>query len=244
VSVPNKKNKKALTLHASVRRSDSTQVRNMKMKTSILSALIALAGSVTLMAQTNVYSLNAVGYVNTTIPNGFSIVANPLVAATNTLSVLIRPAPPEGTVVYKFVSGNYQIANYAQDDFGNLVWDNDLTVLPGEAFWVKNPGAAFTNTFVGEVSQGALTNQIPANFSLKSSIVPQSGQLDTVLGYPPSEGDVVYLFRANNYIICNYGQDDFGNLVWDNAPIPFVGEGFWIKTGAPKNWVRTFTTSN
>jgi hypothetical protein len=223
----------------------------MKMKTSILTALIALAGSATLMAQTNVYSLNAVGYVNTTIPSGYSIICNPLVAsgvtASNTLSKLFPSTIPQGTVVYKFEGGNFQIATYAADDFGNVSWDFDLSVMPGEGFWVFNPSAAYTNTFVGEVAQGsgATTNNIPTGFSLKSSVIPQAGQLDSVLGYVPNQGDVIYFFRSGNFAISTYGPDDFGNVSWDFPPVPGVGEGFWVfNPNAPKNWVRTFSTSN
>ena len=50
----------------------------MRTKTMLLSALLGTLGSVSLMAQsTNVYSLNAVGYINVTVQPGFNIVSCP-----------------------------------------------------------------------------------------------------------------------------------------------------------------------
>lgn len=223
----------------------TNSIRTMKTKSLIITALLTAAGSMGLMAQsTNVYSLNVVGYVNVTVPHGFSIIANPLNGATNTLANLIS-APPVNTVVYEYVNGNYQIATYAQDDFGNNNWDNNLTFAPGTGAWIYNPAVTnFTVTFVGQIQAGGYTNAVPTGFSLKSSVVPQSGQLDTALSYTPGNNDVVYLFRNGNYQISTYAQDDFGNLNWDTPPVPNVGEGFWIyNANAAKNWVQSFSVN-
>jgi hypothetical protein len=212
----------------------------MRTKTLLLTAALSVATVATSMA--DVFSVNVVGYVNTTVPPGFSIINNPLNTTNNTLSSLL-PNPPANTTIYKF-NGSYQIANFALDDNNNLSWDNNLTLAPGEGAWIRNP--ASTNvvlTFVGEVLQGVQTNAIPAGFSLKGSIVPQAGQLDTALGYPPSANDTIYLYRNGTYKICNYALDDNNNLNWDNIPDPAVGEGFWIRTPAAKEWVRTFTAN-
>jgi hypothetical protein len=212
----------------------------MRTKTLVLTAVLGLAGGIAAMAQ-SVYSLNAVGYVNTVIPKGFSIIANPLNASTNKLSSLITGAP-DGTVVYTYANSAFQtIANYSPDDNGNLYWDNDPTIVPGDGFYIYNPSDEFTNTFVGEVETGALSNPITVGFNIKASIVPQAGQLDTDLGYTPSDGDVVYLLRKGVFSICNYAPDDNGNLYWDNIPNVNVGEGFWLFTPTAKTWQRNFT---
>jgi len=220
----------------------------MKTKSLLLTALLSLAGCAGLMAQsTNVYSLNIVGYVNTTIPHGFTIISNPLNGAgsTNKLSAILS-APPDGTVVYLYddTSHTYSVATYASDDFNNLVWDNDITIAPGRGAWIYNPSTQFTATFVGEVPVGTSTNSIPHGYSMRGSIVAQTGQLDTVLGYPAGDGDTVYLWNGSTYSVSTYASDDFNNLVWDNPPSPAVGKGFWLfNPGAPKNWVRTFTVN-
>ncbi len=207
----------------------------MNTKTSILTALVALASGTAAMAQ--VYSQNVVGYVNVTVPTGFSLVANPLVAGTNTVASLI-PAPPEGTVLYKFNegTGQYIINSF---DFGEWAIPAQ-TLLPGEGAFVKNGAAPFTVTFVGEVKQGALSNAIPAGFSVRASQVPQSGQLDTVLQFPVAEGDVVYTFNnaTSQYRIHSY---DFGE--WSLIPVLGVGESFFVKKAAATSWNRTFSVN-
>jgi len=216
----------------------------MRTKTLVVTALCGLVSSAAVMAQ-SVYSLNAVGYVNTVIPTGFSIIANPLNAATNTLSSLLAGAP-EGTMVYKYSGANFDSATFSQNDAGVLTWDNDLTLVPGEGAWINNPSAPFTNTFVGEVVTGTNTIAVPVGYSLKGSIVPQAGVLNTDLGYPAQEGDAIYLYdnSIKNFVVSNYGQDDAGNLVWDNIPTIKVGQGFWIYTTTAKSWTRVFNLNN
>lgn len=219
----------------------------MRTKILILSTACAVAGSVAVNAQT-VYSVNAVGYVNATIPVGFSIISNPLLAGTNTLSQLI-PTAPDRTALYFWNANNgWDILNYYVPDG----WDSDYTFAPGTGAWINNQSAApFTITFVGEVPQGTqtspITNSIPAGFSLRSSIVPQSGALDADLGFTPSDKDTIYLWRSNAWKICNFYADDPNVSTsvgsWDNVPDPSVGEGFWIKTSKAKTWSRVFSVN-
>jgi hypothetical protein len=65
------------------------------------------------MAQA-VYSVNAVGFVKVTVPAGFSMIANPLKAPTNTVGALFADAP-DGTTVYKYDGTNYSVNG---KDFG------------------------------------------------------------------------------------------------------------------------------
>jgi hypothetical protein len=58
----------------------------MRTKTLLLSAAAMAAGLVSSVAQSNVYSVNVVGYVNQVLPAGTLVaVANPLDNGTNTL---------------------------------------------------------------------------------------------------------------------------------------------------------------
>jgi hypothetical protein len=90
---------------------------------------------------------------------------------------------------------------------------------------------------VGEVMQGALSNPIPAGFSIKSSQVPQAGQLDTILGFPVAEGDAVYIFdpATASYAVSIY---EFG--AWDVPPVIAVGQGFFVNKAAAAAWTRNF----
>jgi hypothetical protein len=56
----------------------------MRTKTLALSAVLSALGTVSLVAQSNVYSVNSVGYINVTMPPGFSIITCPLIVGTDT----------------------------------------------------------------------------------------------------------------------------------------------------------------
>jgi hypothetical protein len=207
----------------------------MRTKTLLLTAALAAAGLATSMAQT-VYSVNAVGYVNLTIPAGFSIVANPLLASNNNITNLFAAAS-EGTTIYRYVNGAYQTSAF---EFGD--WSKkDMVVNPGEAVFVKAPtGGSFTNTFVGEVMSGSLTNPLPAGFSLRGSQVPQAGLLETDLKFTPAEGDNVFQYDGATQKYLPTRAYEFGS--WSTQPNLKVGEGFFLKnTGAARNWTRTFS---
>ena len=210
----------------------------MRTKTLLLTAALAVAGAATSMAQ--VYSVNAVGYVNLTIGKGFSIIANPLKAADNSVAAVIA-APPENTVLYIFTNGKYKV-----DSFSSGSWDDGTeSILPGQGFFIRNQSdAAFTLTFVGEVMQGTLSTPIPAGFSLISSQVPQSGALDTDLGLVFGENDVVYQFVSATQ---KYAVDSFSGGTWDTDPVHptvAVGEGFFYKNNnAATTWNRTFSVN-
>jgi hypothetical protein len=208
----------------------------MRTKTLAITAALAAAGALTSMAQA-VYSVNAVGYINLTLCPGFSIIANQLDAGAgnNTVSKLFAGVPDE-TVVYKFVNGAYTVNTF---EFG--AWERpDETLVPGEAAFVKVKSEAKV-TFVGEVPQGNLTTPLVAGFQLVASQVPQSGQLDTVLGWPAADEDVIYFFKCDTqaYDIYTY---EFG--AWDKLPVPAVGQGFFAKKKAAATWTRTFSVNN
>ena len=222
----------------------------MTTKTILTVAALGIAGASATMAQ--VYSVNAVGYVNTTIPaNNYALISNPLTGATNTLAALL-PSVPENSVLYRFVRppaiGAFRIATFTKDDNENLNWGDNASdvILPGEGFFLYNPSASsYTVTFVGEVPQGNLTNQVPVDFSLQASKVPQAGLLQTTLGYTPSEGDVVYRYRGTfTGNIFAYVKDDNEVLNWDPAqPDLNVGEGVWIDSAIAKEWRRSFSVN-
>ena len=211
---------------------------NMKTKTLLLAVALAAAGAVSAVAQP-VYSVNAVGFVNVVIPagpNSFTIISNPLNAADNSVAALF-PTAPVGSAIYKFVGGAF-VAN----NRGFSAWSNPTqTLVPGEAFFFKNPSAsAITNTFVGEVPQGTLTTPLVAGFQLVSSQVPQAGAVSTDLALPIATGEAVYRFVNGAYITHNRGFTSWS----PSEPQVQVGEGFFLKKNAsPANWTRNFTVN-
>jgi hypothetical protein len=214
----------------------------MRTKTLLLTAALGLAGIASSMAQ--VYSVNAVGYVNVTTPisanpSTFLLAGNPLNGTNNALTTIL-PTAPEGTRIYLFRAGTFEIKEYS---FG--AWDADTTINPGEGFFVEFPTGTpspATLTFVGEVPQGTLVNTLPPGFSLRSSIVPQAGAITAVLGLTATEGDRVYQFdRATQ----SYDISEFSFGAWDAEPNVQVAEGFWYEnvSGAPITWSRTFNVN-
>jgi len=205
----------------------------MKAKAIFAAGLLMAAAAAQSTAQT-VYSVNAVGFVNVVIPPGFSILANPLEGATNTVAALF-PSVPNTSVIFKFTGSTFSQNTYF------LGWDfPNQTLVPGEAFFIKNAGAAFTNTFVGNVKQGVLTTSLSAGFSMVSSQVPQQGLVSTDLGLPISNTETVFTYNnaANRYDIFTFF------LGWDPVePTIQVGQGFFVKKNSPGSWSRTFSVN-
>jgi hypothetical protein len=221
----------------------------MRTKTLLLTAALSAAGIATSMAQ--VYSVNAVGYVNTTLVPGFSLVANPLDNKSgNTIQNLfgtgIQGAIPGGTTVYYFVNGNFDLASYDDLDGAFGPPEKASTVIAvGEGVFVRNPGTTpLTCTFVGEVPQGNLSTPLPAGFSIKGSPVPQAGTA-AELGLVGAAGDTIYQFNegTQNYNTPSTFDDLDG--AWSPALTPLeVGEAFFfLNRGAAKAWTRTFSVS-
>jgi hypothetical protein len=219
----------------------------MRTKALLLAAAFAAAGVATSMAQ--VYSVNAVGYVNVTLKPGFNLVSNPLIASDNSIGNLfknIQGTIPGGLSVFKFVNNNFVSASW--DEF-DLKYSPDSaaaeTVVPGDGVFVFNPGSTdLTLTFVGEVSQGATTTPLPRGFSIKASVVPQAGKPDA-FGLPGAPGDSLYKYNTTtkNYDASTFDEFD---LKWvPDLPVINVGEAFfYFRNGAATNWTRTFSVNN
>jgi hypothetical protein len=222
------------------------------------------------MAQ--VYSANAVGYVNLSISPGFAIIANPLNGTNNHLNTILPlPDTADGTIIYRFkpASQNYgdAITFYALGGGQPGQWasadlNEDYTVNPGEGFFIQTPpGVTLNVTFVGEVPQGQLANPVLGgnNYSILSSQVPQALPLGYVgsagtLEFPAADGDIVYIFDA---AVQNYKQafTFYGppNNAWASenpddpgvaGPTIPVGTGFFVqKTGSNTSWNRNFSVN-
>jgi len=224
----------------------------MRTKTLLLTAAISAAGILATMAA-GVTSVNVVGYINVTVPTGFSYLANQLNAADLTIGKLITTANP-GTTVYTF-AGNFTANTFATyydpADPTTLVWDDATSQLKlGSGVLVYNPGAAFNVTFVGEVAQGALSTPITAGFNIVSSQVPQAGGIQSVLGYTPAPGDVVYTPAGGSPFSAHvfapyYDPADNTTLVWDDSgePTLAVGAAALLFSADGHAWTRSFTVN-
>jgi len=217
----------------------------MRTKTLLLTAALSAAGVATSLAQ--VFSVNAVGYVNKTIPAGnkLALISNALDAGAgnNTIGNLFKGAP-DGTQVFKYNGTSYVTATF--DALENAFLPASAaatTVEPGEGVFVRNTTAQpVTFTFVGEVKQGQLDNPLPAGLSIRSSMVPQKGTAQA-LGLPGSDGDQVFQFQPDTQ---SYYTSTFDGL--ENAWLPAlkdleVGEAFFLRRGAAGTWSRTFSVN-
>jgi len=184
-----------------------------------------------------ILSYNSLGYMAVSVPTGYSMVANQLDnPGGNTVGVLlVNPPPPTGTTLNKWNEGNqgYDINTYS----GSWSLPN-MTLNPGEGVIVQ-PGTATTFTFIGDVRQGALAISFPAGQSIRSSMVPQTGPIDTSLGFPLLNG--ISINRMINPA-GGYETYTFVDGAWEPAvPVPRVGESFWINTSAAGTWTRNFS---
>jgi len=220
----------------------------MRTKTLLLTAALSAAGVASSMAQGTVFSVNAVGYVNTTLKPGFNLVANPLTGSDNTIGTLFKGLP-FGTQVSKFNGTGFDTAT--NDDLENAyipAANASKTVVPGEGVFVKNNGKTdATVTFVCEVPQGSLSNPLPKGLSVRSSQVPQEGKITTDLGFPGKAGDQISKFDVATQKFVTYTFDDLENN-WTSAgkvsePSFAVGEAFFVRKNAADSWNRTFSVN-
>jgi hypothetical protein len=237
--------------------------KHMRTKTLLLTAALSAAGLATSMAQ--VYSVNAVGYVNQTVPaNGLAILAIPLNGTNNNVNTTLwLPNGFDGTTMYRFddLQQNYQNAITWFEGFGWAGDEFNPVVNPGEGIWIQNTAAqALPITFVGEVPAGTLNNPIPGGNALKlaSSVVPKNLPLGragsaATLGFPSADSDNIFIFdpATQSYKEVYTYFDPPG--VWASAnpddpgpdgPTIAPGTGFWSqKVGAPATWTQTFSVN-
>jgi len=207
----------------------------MRTKALLLTAAIGAVGLSSAMAQ--VYSVNAVGFVNVDLPVGFWIISNPLNNTTSNKIADLFKGAPDAFTVYKYGAAGWIINSY---ELGQ--WTDDAaTLVPGEGAFVSNPGpAVFKVTFVGEVKQGSLSHAIPPGLSLQSSEVPQAGKLEADLKFPVADGDTVY--RYNRGGIAGYSIFAYELGQWDDPAVD-VAEGYWVSKAAASTWARTFNVN-
>ncbi len=218
----------------------------MRTKTLLLTAAALAAGLATSVAQSNVYSVNVVGYVNVTLTNGFTLMGNQLdldgTGLNNNVNTVFSTNLPSGANVFAFTGGAFAPnATYGSKSgwSGGTNYVN-AALAPGRGVFVQLPSAK-TITLVGNVMQGGLSNSYPAGYSVISSMVPQGGLIQTDLGYVPVSG--VNIFRYNP-AIQNYAP----NYTWGtksgwspSQPTLNIGEAVFVQSPSASAWVRNFT---
>jgi hypothetical protein len=219
----------------------------MRTKTLLAAAAMLAAGVASSMAQSNVYSLNVVGYVNYTLVGGglFTATSNPLNSSSNTLAGVFGTAGiglPAGSSVQVWDYALQDFVPYNKTPVGSGWSGVGATVpfTPGQAVYVKvNTPANYTNTYVGEVLQGNLTNNTLPNFNLIGNMVPDSGTA-TQVGLVPAAGAQVQKWSTSLQDFVLSSKTPIG---WSGAGEPSFapGDGFFLKNNTAYSWVRNFT---
>jgi len=210
------------------------------MKTIALSVAALAAGIATsAVAQSNLYSLNVVGYYNIPLGANQKVLRGNQLRTTNDILASVIPNPPPGSRFFKFNGG---FTAYTFDDL-DLAWvpDGNVSLAPGEGGFFISP-VSTTLRFIGEVPQGSLTNTLPKNTKvIRTSIVPQAGRVTADLGLPGDPGDQMFQWPGG-YTAFTFDDVD---LVWTPYdPAMAVGEAFfYIKSSiaTQTNWIRNFT---
>jgi hypothetical protein len=235
----------------------------MRTKTTLLGAAILAAGALSSMAQSNVYSLNVVGYINRTMPGGgqYSLVANQLDTGNNVFSNLLQTLPV-GTKVLKWTGSGYTTAQRVAFGNGWSPATNAVNTLnPGEAAFIQSPVASpgITNTFVGNVPGLAatggtnpvytvtFTNTFPASYWLAGDNEPQAATataigLTAAIPAAPS-GSQVLLFNEGTQGYSVFTRVGFGVGWSPSVPSLNVGQGFFFNTKGPGSWTNTFNVN-
>jgi hypothetical protein len=241
----------------------------MRTKTLALSAMLGLLGSASVMAQ-NVYSVNAVGYINVTLYPGWNIVTCPLICSPdNTLNTVLNnglPNAPYGNAnVYQFRNGSYGAAEFGNPGSASGGWAGggaDISLNPGSAIWFQNPNAVgsginMTATFVGSVPTTAsnptvMKQVLIPGYNLVGSVVPITGDLVTsavtALTFAAS-GDYIYFFDPLSVGPNQIGyepQNQFaGSAGWSGSGPNAAGNGDPLSTSVTEGfWYNNSTAAN
>jgi hypothetical protein len=209
------------------------------MRTKTLLTVAAFAASALVAsAQSNVYSVNIVGYVNQVLPAGTQVaVANPLDNGTNDLDSVFGALDKGSTANFWNGSG----FTFAQK--GGTVWSPNNSTPVGTGLFISSKNA-ITNTYVGEVVVGpgeSVTNSLPAGSQvLVGSAVPFAGTLNTPeLGLLQlDKGSTVNFWDGTGYVFSQKG-----GTVWSPDLSVNVADGFFVNSKAATDWVQTLPSN-
>lgn len=214
----------------------------MRTKQLYLAAAALLGGLLTASAQSNVYSLNIVGYVNVEVKNGYNMVANPLNDGNGNNSTNLVPSTlPVNSQVLVFDP----VGGYTTSTKKATGWTLNFVIPPGKGYFVRNLGTSLTNTYVGSVAgsvPGSLTNSIAVGYNMVGSPYPIGGNItntgSNTLNIPGA-------LAINSQILTfdpvgGYTTSTKKATGWTVPHNMSVGQGFFIRNvgGSPVSWTQ------
>lgn len=206
-------------------------------------ALLLLGGLATpSFSQSNVYSINIVGYINRPILPGYNLVANQLVDNVSNSVNNVLLGVPDGTTLTKWDSSANAFLPTSVFDLGSQTWSINYTLNLGEGALVHSPSLT-TNTFVGGVAN--FTNVVDPGFGgqlwtpnyanglhLIACPMPIGGPISSmfskVVGRVAAAGEWVQVLDENTQTYITATFDGFG---WDNDPNLGVAHAAWFNLG-------------
>ncbi len=214
------------------------------MKSLKLGLLLLLCGGMTLssFSQSNVYSMNIVGYINRTLFPGNNLIANQLdFSSGNSINnVLLGVA--DGATFTKWDASANTFLPLSVFSLSSQTWSINYSLNLGEGALLHSPSFT-TNTFVGSVAN--YTNVLDLgpggqawspNYADGLHLIacpspiggPISTMFDKVTGRPAQAGESVSLLdeASQTYITAT-----FDGAGWDNDPNLNVAHAAWFNLG-------------
>ncbi|HMO52786.1 MAG TPA: hypothetical protein PKE26_16770 [Kiritimatiellia bacterium] len=221
----------------------------MKKATAII--LGTLIASSAALAQTNVLSRNAVGYIKVPVEsNKLYLVSNPFVPLDPTGDIVTNmlAAVPNGTTISVWDEGSQGYISYSKSARG--AWGANATtsrIARADAFFIKMPAAGTATVF--------FMGEVPDRFTAPTTTQSRVSGL-TMLGFPypvqtsftgtpmaisAPNGSVISFWDSATQGYVSYSKSARG--AWDagaQAAVASPGQGFVIKsTAAGNSWSTT-----
>jgi hypothetical protein len=177
-------------------------------------------------------SENVLGYASTTVPPGYSMIANPFTGSDGGVADLL-PGWPDGTSLSRFDTNSFKL-NENKVDHGKWTVPGER-LAPGEGAIFFNPTNDYKLiSFAGEINMGDVSLPVPAGFSIRSAPGPYFGDVLKGLEFPIGEGDVVHLFDRDRQTYVIYPYE--GGKWQGEAPVVSLCEAFWVAKTKAANW--------
>lgn len=235
-------------------------------RTSVLMAVagIAMMG-VTALAQTNVYSRNAVGAIRMDLERGkWYLVSHqlfPLGTNVSTAGVILGSTNSlpvnTGLLIWNPTGGAVGAGAYYSETLrSNGRWNPGTNDLRGRAFWINVPAAAASNLYTV-----FLMGEVPDTTSLPTAVVAVAGggaaqqfnmltfQYPTAMAFTGTTlaasarvNDTIYLWDPQGGPTSNGAymtSTKRSNGTWNNGGASLVlqpGQGFWYSTVSNSLW--------
>lgn len=217
----------------------------------VLILTISLVTAMAMAAETNVSSVNVVGYTKVSVPsNGLTLVAlnlESISGANMCISNLVGNQLPNGSYAFIWDRGGVQGSYINCSKSSRSGWTPGTNILHrGDAFWLYVPGSVATAAQYEVV----LSGEVPDSTLESTTTVDNIRSVDAV-GYPyPTDtlwtnttlakgapvGSYVHVWNGAAYDTYNKGA----RSGW-TTPAGFVlrmGQAFWFQTVAATNWTE------